>query len=159
LIVTTFLNTNIQVQTLNFVSKIVRKRDLNISITLISRTRFSSEKLITFLLNRSLIILFKKIVNIERVANLFQELNSIISIVKVCQLLLEKDINNNKKLFVVLSLVKKDRFYTHCIYLQNKVIIIAILDLVFFSYYLLTKEDDKFKLIDSKIVVEQVAIY
>jgi len=157
--VTTLPNTDIQVQTSDSVSKIVREKDLNISITPISETRFSSEKSITLLSDRSSTISFKKIVNIERAADLFQELNSIISIAEIRQLFLGKDINDDRELFVVLFSAEKDRFYTHRVHPQDKVTIIAALDLASLSYYLSAEEDGRFKLINSKTVVEQVAIY
>ncbi len=157
-IVTALSNTDAQTQTSNSAFKIVRERDLNISITLKSETRISREVSFNSLSDRSLTILFKKTVYIEKSANLFREIDSTISIVEVCYLFFRKSINNNKELFVVLFLVKKDRFYTRRVYLYNKITIVATLDLILFSYYLSAEKDSEFKLINSKTVVEQVAI-
>lgn len=158
-IVIALSNTNLQTQISNSASKIVRERDLNFSITSKIETRISKEISIDFLFDKSFTILFKKIFDIERVANLFQKIDSILLIVEACQLLLEKNINNNKKIFVILFLANKNRFYIRCIYLHDKITIIATLDLILFSYYLLIEESDRLKLIDSKTIVEQVAIY
>ena len=156
--VTALPNTDAQAQTSDSVSKIVRERNLDIPVTLRSETRVSREVSFDSPSDGSSTLPLKETVYAERSANLFREIDSTISIAEVRHLLLRKSINDDKELFVVLFPAKKDRFHTRRVYPHDKVAMVAALDLASSSYYLSAEEGGRFKLIDSKTVVEQAAI-
>jgi hypothetical protein len=157
--VTTLPNTDAQAQTSDPASKVVRERGLDISVTPMSGTRFSSEGSTTLPPDRSPTIPPKEIVNAEGAADSSQELDSTISIAEARQLLLGKGTNDDRGSFVVLSPAEEDRFHTHRVHPQDKVAMVAALDLASPSHYLSAEEGGRFKLMDSKTVVEQAAIH